>query len=219
MRDISLGELSDRVQDLERQNRVQRRLVFGLAAGTIMLLTLGAGRPAQNDETAGKFDTVTAKRVVITDSNGSERLTLELASGEPAISMFNHKQQRQIFLGIDEDWQDTALLSVSSRQSNGEVDKQAVLAATTGHPQSPGNSQLILYDAKPMERYSPRRELLRLSSGRGAQKPYVEVYESTTGGEREVNLTLLQAAPGDHGVLLNTDAKQATLTGVTLEPR
>jgi hypothetical protein len=58
MRDISLGELSDRVQDLERQNRVQRRLVFGLAAGTIMLLTLGAGRPAQNDETAGKFDTV-----------------------------------------------------------------------------------------------------------------------------------------------------------------
>ena len=216
---LTLDELANRMRDLEEQNRTLRRSLAGLLMSVIVLLILGAALPGQNEKTAdGTFDTIHTNKVVIADSNGQDRIVLELASGEPAISMFNHEGQRQVFLGIDENWQDTAYLSVSSRLHNGDVDKQAVLAATTTHPQVPGNSQLVLYDARPTQKDAGRRHLVRLSSGHRDRLPYLEIHQTEEGGERHVNLELLQANPVDTGILLNTNSDPATLSGVKVVP-
>ena len=84
---------------------------------------------------------------MISDIDGCDRLVLKLNAGEPALTMFNHLGQRQIYLGINELWNDTAYLSISSRIENGDVYKQAALAVTTGHLDAPGSSQVPLYGA------------------------------------------------------------------------
>lgn len=220
MSDNSINDFAKRLRDVEVQNRSLRWSLSGLSMIAVVLLTLGAASPEQNDRKANaSFGTLHTSKVVISDDSGRERMVLELANGEPSISMFNHEGQRQVYLGIDEEWEDTAYLSVSSRLSNGDVDKQAVLAATTTHPQLPGNSQLILYDAKPGQKTVVRRHLVRLSSGYKDRLPYLEIRQTADRGEGEVNLDLLEAEPVDNGVLLNTNSDPAMLSGVSVAPR
>lgn len=150
MTDIDVRDLENRMETLEHQNRFFKRAMFALSVSAVAVLMVGAAAPGVAEKRGdGAFDTLHARKVIISDSDGRERLVLGLDSNEPTLKMFNHKRQRQIFLGIDEQWDDTAYLSVSSRLEGGDVDKQAVLAATPSFSGLPGNSQLILYDARP----------------------------------------------------------------------
>ncbi len=219
MNDSIISDLTHRLDDLERGNRRLKRVFSGLGLSVVAVLIVGATLPGQTENAkGGSFETIRARKLVIGDSNGRERLVLELSAGEPSLKMFNHDGQRQVFLGIDELWQDTAYLSVSSRLHNGDVDKQAVLAATMSHPDAPGNSQLVLYDPQPAQKNAARRNLVRLSSGLSDQKPYLEFHESSERGERQVNLDLLQAKPTTSGrrVMFDTNANPATLSGVEI---
>lgn len=221
MTDIDVRDLENRIKTLEGQNRLFKRIVVGLSVGAVAALMVGAATPDQTEKRGdGVFDTLRARKVVISDSDGHERLVLELDSNEPTLKMFNHKRQRQVFLGIDELWDDTAYLSVSSRLDGGDVDKQAVLAATSGHTEASGNSQLILYDAKPSQNDAALRHFLRLSSGKADQKPYLEMHESTSKDESHVSLNVLRAKPVTDGqrVLLDTNPNPARLSGVTVAP-
>ena len=217
MNDSTINDLTNRLDDLERRNRTLKRSFSGLGLSVVAVLIVGAALPSQTkDPQDGLFETIRARKVVIGDSNGRDRLVLELSTGEPTLKMFNHEGQRQVFLGIDELWHDTAYLSVSSRLHNGDVDKQAVLAATTSHPDSPGNSQLVLYDPQPMQKNAAHRHLVRVSSGLADKKPYLEIHESSERGAGQVDLDLLEAKPAanEQGVLLDTNSSPATLSGV-----
>ena len=180
MTDKSISDLTHRLNQLERNNRNIKRILMGVALSAIILLSVGAAQLQQAENQKDiSCDTMRARKVVISDQDGRERLVLELESGEPTLKMFNHQGGRQIFLGIDEFWEDTAYLSVSSRLENGDVDKQAVIAATTSRPSSSSSTQLILYDGKPMQKNAANRHVVRLSSGFGDQKPYFEINETS----------------------------------------
>ncbi len=213
----TIAELRDRLNNLERNNRNIKRSLIGVGLSGLVLLSFGAaGMPQAENQKDMTCDTLHARRVVISDQNGSERLVLELESGEPALKMFNHEGQRQIFLGIDEFWEDSAYLSVSSRLENGDVDKQAVIAATTSRPNSPSSTQMVLYDGKPVQNNAAKRQVVRLSSGRGDQRPYLEISETSEKQQDGVNLGILEAKPakGDSQVLLDTNTSPAVLSGV-----
>lgn len=217
MTDKTITDLTNRLNQLERSNLNIKRSLTGVALGAIVLLSVGATRSEQAENQKDiSCDTMRARKVVISDQDGHERLVLELESGEPTLKMFNHKGGRQIFLGIDEFWEDTAYLSVSSRLENGDVDKQALIAATTSRPNSSSSTQLILYDGKPMQKDAANRHIVRLSSGFGDQKPYFEINETSEKQREGVNLNLLEAKPtvGDRHMLLDTNPNPAVLSGV-----
>ncbi|NQV27328.1 MAG: hypothetical protein HQ518_23520 [Rhodopirellula sp.] len=221
MTDIDVRDLENRLETLERQNQFFKRIVVGLSVGAVAVLMVGAAAPDLAEKRGdGVFDTLRVKKVVISDSNGQERLVLGLDSNEPALEMFNHKHQRQVFLGIDELWDDTAYLSVSSRLEDGDVDKQAVLATTPSFSGLPGSSQLILFDARTPQENSGQSHLIRLSSGQADQKPYLEIHESSMKEQTEVNLKVLRARPTATGqrVLLDTNTDPATLSGARVAP-
>ena len=210
-------DLTNRLNDLERSNRNMKRGLFALLMGAIFSLAIGAALPdqAQNQKDLS-CGTMHASKVVIGDEDGRDRLILELESGEPTLKMFNHEGRRQIFLGIDEYWDDTAYLSVSSRLKNGNVDKQAVIAATTSRPDLPSSTQLILYDGNPKQKNAAHRHIVRLSSGLAEQKPYLEIDELSEKGDDGVNMKLLEAKPAaiERRVMLDTNPKPALLSGV-----
>lgn len=217
MTDFTTSNVETRLRYLEKQNRYLKRAAAVLALGVVAVLIAGAASPEPTKEPEDmSFGTLHARKVVISDQDGRERMILQLESNEPTLKMFNHRGQRQVFLGIDELWDDVAYLSVSSRLDGGDVDKQAVLAATPSRMELPGNSQLILFDAKPPQENAALRHLVRLSSGLADQKPYLEIAESSTRGRGQVNLDVLQASPATDGrrVLLETNAAEATLSGV-----
>lgn len=217
MTDFANRNLEIRLRELERQNRGFKKVAFGFILSAVALLVVGAASPDREQELKDmSFGTLHVRKVVISDDDGRERMVLQLESNEPSLKMFNHRGQRQVFLGIDELWDDAAYLSVSSRLDGGDVDKQAVLAATPSHMELPGNSQLILFDAKPPQENAALRHLVRLSSGLSDQKPYLEITESLTKDQSQVNLDVLHARPAVEGrrVLLETSAAPATLSGV-----
>jgi hypothetical protein len=215
----TISDLTNRLNRLERTNQNLRRSLLALAVGGSLVLFAGAMQPDKEaDEKTVSFGTVQARKLVIRDDDGLDRLILALDSGEPAVTMFDHEGRRQIFLGIDEHWEDTAYLSVSSRLGNGNIDKQAVIAATTSQPDSPGSSQLVLYDGRPKPESTVRRQVVKLSTGLANQKPFLEISESSDKDEGGVNIELLNAKPNSDGrrVLLDTNASPAVLFGVEL---
>lgn len=221
MTDFAVRDLASRMDNLERQNRRLKRTVSALFLIAVTVLTVGAAAPGSTkDREDVLFGTLRARKVVISDNTGRERLVLGLDSNEPTLKMFNHKGQRQVFLGIDELWDDTAYLSVSSRLDGGDVDKQAVLAVTPGQSELSGSSQLVLFDAKPPQKNAALSHLVRLSSGQAAQNPYLEIHGSSSKETRHVNLDLLRAKPDSNGqrVLLDTNPEPAALRGVKVAP-
>lgn len=222
MTDKIITDLTNRLNQLERNNRNIKRSLIGVALIAVILLSVGA---TQSDQAGNQKDVscdiLRARKVVIRDQDGHERLVLELESGEPTLKMFNHEGGRQIFLGIDEFWEDTAYLSVSSRLQNGDVDKQAVIAATTSRRDSSSSSQLILFDGKPIQNNAANRHVVRLSSGLGDQKPYLEINETSEKGRDGVTFKLLEAKPaaGERQVLLDTNPNPASLSGVNVRGR
>ncbi len=219
MTDKTISDLINRLHQVERSNRNIKSCLAGVGLSAIVLLSFGAAqlKQAENQQDMS-CDTMRARRVVISDQDGHERLVMELESGEPTLKMFNHEGRRQIFLGIDEFWEDTAYLSVSSRLENGDIDKQAVIAATTSRPNSSSSTQLILYDGKPTQKNATNRHVVRLSSGLGDQKPYLEINETSEKQRDGVNLDLLEAKPtkGDRHVMLDTNSNPAVLSGVNV---
>ncbi len=216
MNDMTITDLKNRLNQLERSNRNIKRSLVGVGLSAIVLLSLGAAQAEQsNPQKDVSCDTMRARRVVISDQDGHERLVLELDSGEPTLKMLNHEGHRQVFLGIDESWEDTAYLSISSRLQNGDVDKQAMIAATTSRPNSLSSTQLILFDGKPVQKNAANRHVIKLSSGIGDQKPYLEIVEASEKERDGVNLKLLEAKPAETGrVLLDTNPSPAVLSGV-----
>ncbi len=217
MTDNIIRDLTNRLNRLEQKRKDTKRNLLGLAVGAIALSSVGATLSNQaEDQKDIVCNTLQAKKVVIRDQEGRERLILELESGEPTLKMLNHEGRRQIYLGIDEFWDDAAYLSISSRLENGDVDKQAVVAATTSRPNSPSTTQLILYDGQPKQRNAAKRHVVRLSSGLADQKPYLEIQELSEKGDDGVSMKLLEARPtaGERGVLLDTNPSPATLSGV-----
>ncbi len=216
MTQITINDITSRLNRLERQNRSLRRSLIGLGLSVAALMTAGAAFSAREDPKDSTFDTIHVGKLVMSDSDGRERIVMKLDLGEPTLEMFNHDGKRQVFLGIDELWDDTAYLSVSSRVSNGDIDKQAVLAATTSSPNSPGNSQLVLFDAKPNKHDVATRNYVTLSSGLPDQKPFLEIREASNKAQSEVNLELLMSELATSGrqTLLDTNANPASLSGV-----
>ena len=183
-----------------------------------------AAVPAGSEE--AEFASIEAKRLAITDGDGTERLILEMEAGEPTLTMLNHQGNPQVYLGIDEDWDDSAYLSLSSRLENGAVEKQAVLVATPSRKKGaagfgkvgrPGNAQLLLYDLEPQHETAGGRQLMRLSSGRlDVMKPYIEIREVDNRESRQLDFELLSAGPSDEGqrFLLDTTSDTVTVSGV-----
>jgi hypothetical protein len=213
----TIHSLTNRLNRLERTNQSLRRSLLALAVGGSLVLFVGAMQlDKEADEKTISFGTVQARKLVIRDDDGLDRLILAIDSGEPALTMFDHEGRRQIFLGIDEHWEDTALLSVSSRLVNGNIDKQAVIAATTSRSDSLGSSQLVLYDGRQKPESPVRRQVVKLSTGIANQKPFLEITESSDKDNDGVNIELLNAKPNSDGrrVLLDTNASPAVLHGV-----
>ena len=221
MNDTAMNQLTIRLENLERQNRNLNRTLSGLVFGVVALMMVGAAFSGPNEDPKdGTFGTIHAARIVVNDYDGRDRMILELNSGEPALRMFDHDGRQQVFLGIDELWQDTAYLSVSARLPNGDIDKQAVLAAATSAVNSPGNCQLVLFDATPEAKDPAGRRYVRLSSGVSDRKAFMEIAETSDKAQREVNLGLLKSKPATNGrrVLLDTNSDPATLSGLTITP-
>lgn len=217
MTDSTIRDLTKRLNQLEQKQKFLKRSLFGLSVIALALMSVGATLSNQTENQKDiACDTLHARKVVIRDQEGRERLILELESGEPTLKMLNHEGQRQIYLGIDEFWDDAAYLAISSRLENGDVDKQAVIAATTSRPNSPSTTQLILYDGQPKQKNAAKRHVVRLSSGRADQKPYLEIQELSEKGDDGVSMKLLEANPtaGDRRVMLDTNSSPATLSGV-----
>ena len=218
-----MQDLSERLDRLEGQNRWLKHGLCGILMLTAVVMIAGAVATDSGDAT---FGAIVAKRFVITDVDGTERLVLELDAGEPTLTMMNHDGQRQVYLGIDENWNDSAYLSICSRLENGAVEKQAVLVATptrskeeTGFRQTllPGNTQLLLYDLAPKQESAVGRHLLRLSSGQLDQlKPYIEIREVEDGESRQLDFDLLTAGPTEKGqrFLLDTTPASTIVSGV-----
>jgi len=221
MTQITISDITNRLNHLERQNRKLRRSLVGLGMGVAALMTVGAVFSARSEDPKDStFATIHTSKLVMSDRDGRERIVMKLDLGEPTLEMFNHDGKRQIFLGIDELWDDTAYLSVSSRLPNGDVDKQAVLAATTSSTNSPGNSQLVLFDATPNKDDVAIRNHVRLSSGLPDQKPFLEIREASDKAQAEVNLNLLMSELATSGrqTLLDTNPNPASLSGVNVAP-
>lgn len=221
MTQMTTNDIANRLNQLERQNRNLRRSLIGLGLSVAVLMTAGAAFSARSEDLKDStFATIHASKLIMRDSDGRERIVMKLDHGEPTLEMFNHQGKRQVFLGIDELWDDTAYLSVSSRLPNGDVDKQAVLAATTSSLNSSGNSQLVLFDAKPNKDDIAIRNHVRLSSGLPDQKPFLEIREASNKAQAEVNLHLLMSELSTSGrqTLLDTNADPATLSGVKIAP-
>ena len=115
---ITIAELTQRLNQLERQNARLRRVLFGFLLCAAAVLLLGAALSGDEGQDV-TFGTIHAQRVAIMDGDGHERLILELAAGEPALTMRNHDEMEQIYLGINENWNDTAMLTLSSRLDGG----------------------------------------------------------------------------------------------------
>lgn len=214
--------LTERLDRLERQNRKLRLGLLGTAVTAALCLLVGAVSTEIGD---GTFKTVEAQKLAIVDGDGKERLVLELDAGEPALTMLNHAGMQQVYLGISENWNDSAYLSVCSRRENGSVDKQAVLVATKSQTGAsafdqkplPGNAQLVLYDLAPQHKLAAGRHLVRISSGRlDEQKPYLEIREFKDTGDNQLNFDVLTAAPESAGqrFLLDTTSETTTISGV-----
>ena len=215
--------LSDRLDLLERENRQLKRCFYGALVIASMFMMLGADTSETGE---ASFDSITAKRVAIKDRDGTDRLVLELDRGEPSLTMRNHEGMRQVRLGINEEWNDSAYLSLCSRLENGTADKQALLIATPtqgegaggfGGKLVPGNAQLLLYDPAPKQKSAAKRHLMRLASGRlAALKPYVEIREIEDAAGRELSLNLITAEPTVNGqrFLLDTTTNPATISGL-----
>ena len=217
MTDKTILELTNRLNQLERSNQKFKRSLIGLGLVSVSLLSAGAAQLNQADPPKNMTcDTMHARKLVISDAGGHERLVLALDAGEPTLKMYNHEGRRQIFLGIDEFWEDTAYLSIASRLENGEVDKQAVLAATSRRPNSSSTTQLILYDGNAAKENAGARQVVRLSTGLGEQKPFLEINGSIDKQSEGVNLSVLESKPtlGDRQVLLDTNSSPASLSGV-----
>jgi len=223
----AMNELTQRLNQLERQNERLRYMLCGFLLCSVAVLLLGAAVVSDNaiEGEDVTFGTIRAQRVAVMDGDGRERLILELDAGEPTLTMRNHAGMEQVYLGINENWNDTAMLSVSSRLDNGSVDKQAVLATTKSRAAAPGfrrdarpgNSQLLLYDLAPQQKNAARRHVLRLSTGLyDAQKPYMEIYEYQEGSENHLSFDVLMAKPEAAGqrFLLDTTGEETTLSGV-----
>lgn len=214
-------QLMEKMDRLERQNRNLKCWLVGITVVGALFGITGAAPPASEE---ASFGTISAKKVSITDTDGTERMILELEAGEPTLTMLNHDGERQIYLGIDERWNDAAYLSVCGRSANGDIEKQAVLVATptrmtnTGGFQQqtlPGNAQLLLYDLKPKQASAAGRHLMRLSSGHLDQlKPYIEIRDVEDSGSRQLDLNLLTTGPDKQGqrFLLNTTPSTTTVS-------
>ena len=214
--------LTERLDRLERQNRNLKRGLGGIVLTAAALLLVGAAT-APNGDVA--FSTIHAQKLAIVDRDGNDRLVLELDAGEPTLTMKNHDGLQQVYLGINENWNDGAYLSVCSRQENGVIDKQAVLVATASRPASsgiprkllPGNSQLLLYDVAPKQENAAARHLVRLSSGRLDElKPYLEIREIEQSRDTQLSLDVLTAEPTAVGqrFLLNTTPATTSVSAV-----
>jgi hypothetical protein len=211
MTDNIIHDLTNRLDQLERSNTNLKRGLVGLVVAVAIGLSLGAALSNQADNQKDiSCDSLRAKKIVISDPDGHERLVMELESGEPTLKMYDHEGHRQIFLGIDELWDDTAYLSVSSRLANGDVDKQAVIAAARN------TTQLVLFDGHPQQKNAAAQHVVRLSSGLAEQKPFLEIQELSEKGADGIKLKLLEAKPAESGrrVLLETSRTPAELSGV-----
>lgn len=221
MTQFTINDITNQLNHLERQNRNLRRSLIGLGLSVAAVMTVGAAFSARSEDPKdASFATIHVGKLVMSDSDGRERIVMRLELGEPTLEMFNHDGKRQVFLGIDELWDDTAYLSVSSRLPNSDIDKQAVLAATRSTPNSPGNSQLVLFDAKPNKDDITIRNHVRLSSGLLNQRPFLEISEVSDKAQAEVNLDLLKSELATSGrqTLLDTNHNPASLSGVKLAP-
>ncbi len=216
MQDHEQSDLIDRINKLENQNRRIRTFLAGLVITALGLATIGAAVPESSKPDDIRVEQIQARSLIISDNEGRDRLILQVERGEPALKMLNHKGQQQVFLGIHEGWEDAAYLSVSSRLESGEIDKQAVLAATTSHPDFAGSTQLMLYDAMPRQKNAGRRHFVRLSTGQQEQKPFFMIHETMEKGAGEITLDDLHAKIVKDGqrILLNTTSNPATLSGV-----
>ena len=213
-------DLTERLDRLERQNRNLKRGLCG-AFVVAVLFSIGGAVPLESD---AAFRTMKAQRLSIVDSNGKDRLILALDDGEPTMSMLNHDGLQQVYLGINENWNDSAYLSVSTWFDDGTVDKQAVLVATRSRQSAgvrekilPGNSQLLLCDLARKQPTDANRHLVRLSSGRLDElEPYFEIRELSEIRDDELNFELLMAAPTDAGrrFMLDTTPEKTTISGV-----
>lgn len=215
-------DLTERLDRLERQNRNLKRGLCGLSLAAVLILVGGAGLGEPTESGDVTFRTIHAQKIAITDRDGKERLVLELDAGEPSLTMLNHEGMQQVYLGINESWNDSAYLSVCSRRKNGAVDKQAVLVATESQgasagKQKPGNSQLLLCDFAPKQETAAGLHMVRLSSGRLDElKPYFEIREFKEARENQVDFDLLMAEPANTGqrLFLNTTPDTTTVSGV-----
>ena len=101
MNDMTITDLKNRLNQLERSNRNIKRSLVGVGLSAIVLLSLGAAQVEQsNPQKDVSCDTMRARRVVISDQDGHERLVLELDSGEPTLKMLNHEGHRQEWHGF-----------------------------------------------------------------------------------------------------------------------
>jgi len=208
--------ISDRLDRLEKENRNLKRGFVGFVLVAAVTFIAGAV-PSGSEEV--EFGTIQAKRLTLTDSDGAERLILELQAGEPTLTMLNHDGDPQVYLGIDEAWDDSAYLALSSRLENGAIEKQAVLVATPsrkkgaagfGKEARAGNSQLLLFDLKP-HGDDNARHLMRLSSGGlDTAKPYIEVRDVQDLDSRQLDFKLLTAGPSDAGERVVLDSAKAS---------
>lgn len=145
--------MEDRIRLLETQNRWLKLCFVGILSFMLMLTTMGAGankKKVAEQEAQDAQDEIRAKRIVVVDDDGSERIVLEVAE-KKMNSEIKSDRRKDVFATLsmlDSDGVERVSLDTSDSLSRMKLFNDSGIRKIEAVSAKGDFAKLIFYDAK-----------------------------------------------------------------------